>query len=86
MTNNQNNQDKKSQDPLQFALIQAAKVGNINLIKEFIEADADPFAWDASNNCAIEYALEYARKSDTEHPGIFLMELTKLVVNFQKKR
>ena len=34
---NKNNQNQKSQDPLQFALTQAAKVGNINLIRECCE-------------------------------------------------
>lgn len=41
---------------LQYALFQAAKVGNIKLMREFIAADGDPFALDKENNNAIFYA------------------------------
>ena len=38
-----------NQDPLQFALFKAAKIGNIKLMREFIEAGADPFLLDTEN-------------------------------------
>jgi ankyrin repeat protein len=85
MTTHENNQDYRIQDPLQVALFKAAKIGNIKLIKEFIEAGASPFIRDASNYCAIEYAIKYAMKSDAAHTDTFLMELTKLVDNFKKR-
>lgn len=47
-----------NQDPLQFALFKAAKIGNIKLMREFIEAGADPFLLDIENCNAITYAMK----------------------------
>ena len=60
MTNHQDNKNKeyKFQDPLQTALFKAAKIGHINLMKEFIEVGADPFAPDNSGRSAIFYAMD----------------------------
>lgn len=42
--------------PLQHALFKAAKVGNLNLMRELIEAGADPFASDENGITIISYA------------------------------
>ena len=82
MTTNQNNQDQKtSQDLLQKALFQAAKIGNIELMNEFIRTGANPFLRDASNRSALMYAM----RSDTLNRATLLMELTKLVDTFKKR-
>jgi ankyrin repeat protein len=49
MTNNYEN-------PLQQALFKAAKVGHIKLMKELIQAGADPYARDEINSNALDYA------------------------------
>lgn len=71
---------KSTQDPLQQALFKAAKVGHIELMREFIEAGADPFALDENNRSAIQYAID----SDSSHPTNFLKELSDIVDNFKK--
>ncbi len=56
---------------LQYALFQAAKVGNVKLMREFIVAGADPFAWDENNRNAIFYA----RKQNKIEADVLLLEL-----------
>lgn len=46
-----------NEQPLQKALFQAAKIGNINLIRDFIKAGADPFIHDEAGRNAISYAI-----------------------------
>lgn len=61
------------QNLLQKALFQAAKVGHINLMREFITAGADPFEPDERKHDAIFYAgLE-----DPENTAALLWELKR---------
>jgi len=71
-----------NQDPLQFALFKAAKIGNIKLMREFIEAGADPFLLDIENCNAITYAM----KSNVLDQNSLLMELTEIADGFKKNR
>ena len=71
-----------NQDPLQFALFKAAKIANIKLMQEFIEAGADPFLLDTENCNAITYAM----KSNTLDQNSLLMELTEIADGFKKNR
>lgn len=45
---------------LQEALFQVAKVGNINSMKQFIEAGADPYLLDEDGHHAVYYATRAA--------------------------
>lgn len=47
-----------AQELLQTALFKAAKVSNIKLMREFIEAGADPFALDKFGRDVIFYAAK----------------------------
>jgi hypothetical protein len=71
-----------NQDPLQFALFKAAKIGSIKLMREFIEAGADPFLLDTENCNAITYAM----KSNTLDQNSLLMELPEIADGFKKSR
>ena len=64
---------------MQFALFQAAKVGNIELMEEFIGAGANPFVLD-SENCS---ALMYAMRSDPEKTSALLVELADVLDYFK---
>lgn len=70
------------QDPLQQALVKAAKVGNIGLMREFVEIGADPFALDERNRCAIQYAIV----SDQLDVATLFTQLTDIVNDFKRKR
>lgn len=72
-------------NPLQQALFKAAKVGHIVLMREFVEAGADPLAPDEDNRCAIQYA-QYALEGETSCRTALLRELSDLVDNFKKKK
>lgn len=71
-----------NQDPLQFALFKAAKIGNIKLMREFIEAGADPFLLDTENCNAITYVM----KSNVLDQNSLLMELNEIADGFKKNR
>ena len=71
-----------NQDPLQFALFKAAKIGNIKLMREFIETGADPFLLDTENCNAITYAM----KNNKLDQNSLLMELTEIADGFKKNR
>jgi len=71
-----------NQDPLQFALFKAAKIGNIKLMREFIETGADPFLLDTENCNAITYAM----KSNVLDQNSLLMELNEIADGFKKNR
>ncbi|NDA90329.1 MAG: hypothetical protein EBY20_05425 [Alphaproteobacteria bacterium] len=71
-----------NQDPLQFALFKAAKIGNIKLMREFIETGADPFLLDTENCNAITYAMN----SNALDQNSLLMELTEIADGFKKNR
>lgn len=71
-----------TQTPLQQALFKAAKVGHISLMREFVEAGADPFALDEKNRSVIQYAIE----SDPADPATLLMQLTDIINLFNNKR
>jgi len=71
-----------NQDPLQFALFKTAKIANIKLMREFIEAGADPFLLDTENCNAITYAM----KSNTLDQNSLLMEITEIADGFKKNR
>jgi ankyrin repeat protein len=60
-----------TQDLRQKALFQAAKAGNIELMKEFVEAGADPFEPDERGNNAIFYA----NLEDSANTAALLLEL-----------
>lgn len=60
-----------TKDLLQKALFQAAKVGNINLMREFIAVGADLFELDSEGYNAIFYAME----SDPIKTGALLVDL-----------
>lgn len=51
------------QNPLQYALFQAAKVGNFNLMRELIKAGANPFSIDESGRSALSYAVVQDREA-----------------------
>jgi len=59
---------------LQKALFQAAKAGNIDLMREFIAVGADPFELDAKGHNAIFYAME----SDPIKTGSLIIDLMKI--------
>ena len=68
-------------DALQQALFQAAKVGNINLIRELIIAGANPFITDDADRNAIYYMNRYDPvKTDT-----LLLELEGVISKFRNR-
>jgi ankyrin repeat protein len=60
-----------TQNLLQKALFQAAKAGNIELMREFITAGANPFELDEKGN----NALFYANLEDSVNTAALLLEL-----------
>jgi ankyrin repeat protein len=69
-----------NQNLLQKALIQAAKGGNIELMKEFVEAGANPFEPDEKGHNAIFYA----NLEDPIKTGSFLLEFAQLIDKYKK--
>jgi ankyrin repeat protein len=65
---------------LQKALFQAAKAGNINLMREFIAVGADPFEPDTEGYNAIFYAM----KSDPVKTGSLLVDLNLMIKSGQE--
>ena len=47
-----------NQNPLQQALFKAAKAGNIALMRELIDAGANPYAHDELQRSALSYLME----------------------------
>ena len=82
MPTHENNQDQTIQDPLQIALFKAARIGNINLVQELIEAGANPFMLDEENRNAIFYAT----RNDPTKTDKMLMELESVVAKFRKRK
>jgi ankyrin repeat protein len=49
---------QSNQSPLQQALLKAAKAGNIALMRELIDAGANPYANDELQRSALSYLME----------------------------
>jgi ankyrin repeat protein len=68
-----NLQQTNLSSPIQRALFQAAKIGNINLVREFIALGANPFLPDADDRNALSYAIA----ANPEEASSLIMEMNK---------
>lgn len=69
-------------EPIQDAIIKAAKAGNIKFMRELIKAGANPFLADENERNAISYALA----SNIDEAVALAAELFPVVTELPKER
>jgi hypothetical protein len=72
---NYDNNLNNNYNQLQFSLLKAARIGNINLMLDFIILGADPFAPDEEKINAVTYAM----KAEPEKIKILLSGLQEYI-------